>query len=116
MIHLVVMAGLILAVIAPIFFDRSAKERGRLLGMFFGGYLSLLGLFGTAFIIYVALFHGGTGIGTGIGRRTAKATFTFSEEPVAATLSLLVMLASAGVLTAVGWRLFKGCRDRTLVL
>jgi O-antigen ligase len=109
-IWLALLAGCILPLIIPIFFDKSREERGRLAGMLFGGYVSLLGAAGAALVIYIAIAHGTAGI----GRYGQKAWFAFSEEPIAATLVLLVILACTGTFTAFGWFLFKSSRDRTL--
>lgn len=106
-------SGFILAVIIPVFFDRSREERQRLSVMLMGVHFTLLGASGTIFSIYVALVHGGFAIGR---RRGSSASFTFAEEPVAATLALLVTLAGTCIFIPIGWSLFKGARDRTLVL
>ena len=104
------LAGCILTLVIPIFFDRSREERGRLAGMLFGGYLGLLSLFGAALVTYSAFVDGAIGI----GRRGRYASFIFSEQPVAATLTLLVTLLCVLALAAFGWFMFKASRDRTL--
>ena len=109
-IFFALLAGFILPLIIPLFFDRSREERERLAGMISGGYVALLGLSGAALVAYRALAHGVVGI----GRRSNYASFMFSDQPVAATLALLVTLLCAVVFAALGWAWFKGSRDRTL--
>jgi len=104
------MAGCVLPLVIPLFFDRSREERGRLAGMLFGGYITLLGALGAALTLYNAIAHGRVGI----GRHGPRAWFAFSDAPVAAVLALLVTLACTGVFMAFGRFLYKGSRDRTL--
>ena len=104
------LAGCVLPFVIAIFLERSREERGRVAGMLFGAYVCCLGLVGAALVVYRAVMHGSIGI----SRRGNSATFMFSDEPVLATLTLLVSLACTAVFTAFGWSLFKGSRNRTL--
>lgn len=104
------LVGMLLTLIIPIFLARSRVARGRLCGILFGAYLTAVSTAGIVFLLYVAVVHGGAGI----GRRTLSATFLFSQQPVVATFVLLVNLACLGCLMALGWTIFRLARKNEL--
>lgn len=101
------LVGMLLTLIIPIFLVRSREARGRLCGILFGIYLAAVSVAGILFFLYMAVVHGGTAL----GRRTLSATLLFSQQPVLATLVLLINLAGLGCFVALGWKIFSQARN-----
>ena len=107
---LLIASGALLTLIVPIFLADTREARGRLAGMFFGLYLSAIGLAATALVTYASIAHGTISI----GRRGRYAELAFADQPVLAVLVLAITLACTGCFAAFGWHLFKGARSGTL--
>ncbi|HVJ38608.1 MAG TPA: hypothetical protein VM687_12500 [Stenotrophomonas sp.] len=107
---MLLMGGLVLALILPIFLARTRQARGRLLGMLVGGYFMVVGGLAAVGLLYLAIIEGRTGI----VRNRPSTVFVFAENPVVASVSLLVSLVCAGMLAYWGLSLFRGARNGTL--
>lgn len=94
MTWMLLMGGLALALILPTFLARTREARGRLLGMMVGGYFMAVGALCAAGLVYLAIAEGRTGI----VRNRPSTVFVFAENPVVASVSLLVSLVCAGML------------------
>jgi len=110
MVLILLAGGLVLSLVLPIFLARTRQARGRLLGMLVGLYLMTIGLVGAVGLVYLAVVDGRTGI----RRNSLSAVFAFADQPVLATVTLLVSLLCAGTFVVCGFLLFKGARDGTL--
>lgn len=108
MIVLVIALGFpVVGLIFPLFLARSRQARGRLAGMLGGAYLAAASALGIGYTGYVALAYGGVGI----GRRTLTAVILFADQPILASLVLLINIAGLGCLAALGGHIYRDARE-----
>lgn len=99
MLWWMLVGGLALAVAVPFLLAPWYGNRNRMMGFSLGVYLMALGLFFLLGTLYVALFSGEVGI----SMRGRGGTATFADEPLVASLLLLVNAAGAMCFIALGW-------------
>lgn len=91
--------GLALAVALPFLLEPWYGDRNRLMAFSLGAYLIALGLYLLLGALYIALSSGEVGISV----RGRGGTVAFSDEPVVASLLLLVNAVAAMCFIALGW-------------